>query len=130
MKQYVTLEEYRSLGGAIPDTVSDAILDRWLQYATAKVDQMTFNRIHSHDTLMSFQRELVQRATVVQADYLYGLDSTVGLDFNASSWSITDVSMSLGGTNESPSAVWNREQHLSPVALDYLNQSGLTWRGI
>lgn len=129
MKQYVTAQEYKALGGAL--SIDDTSLESWLQLATIKVDEMTFRRIG--DVLLAltpFQQELVKRATVAQADHLQQLDETVGLDFDVSGWSITDVSMSYGGEGASPAKSWHKEQNHSSVALAYLNQSGLTWRGV
>lgn len=129
MKQYVTAQEYKALGGWL--SADDIGLLGWLQLATLKVDEMTFSRIGNNLLAYSpFQQELIKKATVVQADYLQQVDSTVGLDFDVSSWSITDVSMSFGGSDANAAKKWYKDQNHSPVALAYLYQSGLTWRGV
>lgn len=129
MKQYVTVQEYADLGGQMP--VNDPHLLDWIRFATIKVDEMTFRKIGPDlARLTPFQQELVKKATVVQTDYLNDLANTTGLDFDAASWSITDVSMSYGGDTSTPSKRWHKEQNHSSMALAYLAQSGLTWPGV
>lgn len=128
MKQYVSAEEYRALGGRIPADTEDDVLDGWLRLASVKVDKMALWRIGELEKLAAWRRELVQLATVAQADCLYEADAGGGLGEGISGYSVADVSVSFGGG--SAAAGWRREHNLSPAALDYLDAAGLTWRGV
>lgn len=129
MKQYVTEAEYRALGGAMPPQITGAALQRLLGLATLKVDEMTLHRLRAQKPLTPYQNELVQRATVAQADALYALESAEGLEgANVAGFSVTDVSVSYGTPSAAEAAA--RERQYSKVALACLEGTGLLWRGV
>jgi hypothetical protein len=127
MTQYVTKSEYTSLGGTSLSGLSDAEIDKWLKLASLKVDTITFNRIDL-STISAYQLEYVKLATVYEADYLYSIDSTVGLDEALSGWSVTDISLSY--QQNVGSVKWYKDNNISRMAVEFLDKSGLTWRGI
>lgn len=130
MRQYISAEEYRALGGRMPVDVEPDELNRWLQLATAAIDRMTFGRIVDIERLTPYQAALVRQAVVLQADYQYeNYQDTGGMDgAGISGWSVTDISMSYSGTGGA--RAWLRENNLSPAAYDLLDASGLAWRGV
>lgn len=124
MNQYLTAEQYRAAGGKIPQA-TDETLNEWLVRASSKIDTLTFGRIDV-DRLTAFQKDLLEAACRYQADYLYEADET-GMA-GISSWSVPDISISYG--DKEGSDKWYEEQRISMDALECLNRSGLTWRGV
>jgi len=126
MTQFITEQEYRALGGSIPESVTGAALNKFLQRASIKLDQISGNRIVS-GRATSFQLDLLKQATVEEADYLYNLDQT-GLDPTVASFSVPDITVAY--TVPLGSARWYKENQISQYAVELLDKSGLTWRGL
>lgn len=103
---YVTSEDYS---------------DELLELASSKVDDLTLNRIHviGYNNLTEFQRDLIERATIAQAEYY----NTYGTDAGAiNSFSIGDVSMDISSNDTN-----YRGASLTTIML--LRQTGLMYRG-
>jgi hypothetical protein len=98
---------------AASETLSDELLD----LASSKIDELTFNRIVATGLakLTTFQQVKIQKATILQAQYYddYGTDPGA-----LSGFSVSGLSMSLGGNSSVPSGV-------SPGAYMLLKQTGL-----
>lgn len=132
MRQYLTISEYRAISNGIPDTLPDDAINRFLQLASLKVDQLTFGRIRGDlGRLTAYQKDLIQNAVAMQAETLYSVETATGsLDGSGvSGWSVTDISISYGGASAGGRAQWLRDNNISGMALEMLNLSGLTWRG-
>lgn len=101
---------------------SDKLSTELLELASSKVDELTFNRIVAKgiDNLTEFQKEKIQKATLLQAQYYedYGTDAEA-----LSGFSVSGLSMSLAGNSSVPSGV-------SPGAYMLLKQTGLMSRAV
>jgi hypothetical protein len=100
-----------------PYATSDTLSSELLDLASSKIDELTFNRIPARgfDNLASFQKDKIQKATLLQAQYYddYGTDPGA-----LSGFSVSGLSMSLSGNSSVPSGV-------SPSAFMLLKQTGL-----
>lgn len=116
---YVTPEEYE---GNIP------LLERekWLELASIKIDTLTFGRIKRGVT--PYQEELIKKATVHEADYLYQANENGSLDEDVSGWSVSGISMSYN--SQTGSQKWLRDNNISKTCYELLSQTGLMWRGL
>jgi hypothetical protein len=98
---------------ATSDTLDDELLD----LASSKIDELTYNRIVAagFNNLTTFQKDKIQKATLLQAQYYddYGTDPGA-----LSGFSVSGLSMNLGGNSTVPSGV-------SPGAFMLLKQTGL-----
>lgn len=125
MTPYLTKVEYRALGGDIPMTVSDAVLEKYILLASIKLLAVCANRIVVED-LTDFQLSQLKIATQIEADYLYSV-KIQGFTGDVSSWSMPDVSISYNAPTGS--AKWYKENDIDLTAVLLLNSSGLAWRG-
>lgn len=116
-------------GGSENACPNETELTRWLVLASAVVDDICFHRIGRLERLTPYQQGLVKAATRAQADYLRRKDADVGLDAGqVTGFTVTDVSVRYGsGDGE---AAWRAAQNHCPEALEYLKQTGLTFRGV
>lgn len=124
MIAYATPDEYRAL---YPETqLTDEQIKRAVDTATFSIDTMTFCRIRQvgFDKLTDMQREIVTRATCMQANF----DITYGemLSNPLASYSINGVSMSWDSAN----ILTNNGVQTSNDVVNLLNQTGLTYRGL
>lgn len=91
-----------------------------LELASCKIDELTFNRIRAvgFDNLTAFQKEKVQKATLLQAQYYsdYGTESSGLSGFN-----VSGLSMSFSTGASTPDGV-------SQTAYMMLKQTGLMGR--
>lgn len=77
--EYECLQAHGSLAGQSPNislsiwekVTTNIDVNLWLQLAAVKIDMLTFGRIATLDNITEFQKELVQRAVVLQADHGY-----------------------------------------------------------
>lgn len=99
---------------------SNTLSTELLELASSKIDELTFNRIVAKgiDNLTPFQKEKIQKATLLQAQHYedYGTDAE-GLG----GFSVHGLSMSFNGTGSTPTGV-------SPGAYMLLKQTGLMCR--
>lgn len=116
---YVTPEEYK---GSIPTYEEE----KWLELASMKVDALTFGRIKRGVT--PYQEELIKKAVMIEADYLYQADEEGRLDEDVSGWSVSGISMSYN--NQSGSSKWLKDNNISKTCYELLLQTGLMWRGL
>jgi len=116
---YVTPEEYK---GEIPVYEEE----KWLELASIKVDALTFGRIKRGVT--PYQEELIKKADMVEADYLYKANEEGTLDEDVVSWSVSGISMAYN--TQSNSTKWLKENNISKTCYDLLMQTGLIWRGL
>jgi hypothetical protein len=103
-----------------PYATSDTLSPELLDLASSKIDELTYNRIPARgfEKLTTFQQDKIQKATLQQAQYYddYGTDPGALTGF-----SVSGLSMSLGGNSGVPSGV-------SPGAYMLLKQTGLMSR--
>lgn len=99
---------------------SDTYSTELLEMASSKVDELTFNRIHSIgiNNLTEFQRNSVKAATLAQAKYYDDYGTDVGA---MSGFSLLDTSMSFNQQN-------SRYTGVAPLCITYLKQTGLMSR--
>lgn len=118
MSQYVNIEYYSNTfkGTIIP--AND--LDKYLTLASEKIDELTFNRIVKigFDNLTDFQKEKVQRAICLHADYIYENGTEMG---QISSFSVLDINVSVDNKN-SIEAKYGTNRDI----YNLLKQTGLT----
>lgn len=98
------------------DTIPDAELSKYLKRASAKVDIVTYNRTANFENLSEYEQNKVRQATCAEADALYTYGEN---DTNISSYSIGDVSVSMGNSSDVLT---------SAIAMQYLNLTNLTSR--
>lgn len=100
--------------------ISEILSAELLELASSKVDELTFNRINEigFDNLTAFQKGLVKKATLAQANYYndYGTDAE-----QLQSISVGSFSMGMGNSSSAYSGV-------STVTITYLKQTGLMCR--
>lgn len=116
---YVTPEEYQ---GNIPASE----VTKWLELASIKVDALTFGRIKRGVT--EFQNDLIKKAVVYEADFLYQVSEEGNLDEDVSGWSVSGISMSYN--SQTGSSKWLRDNNISKTCYELLLQTGLMWRGL
>lgn len=122
---YLTAARYKELSGAGAAAEGGA-LDRLLAQAEADIDALTFCRIRvlGFESLRPFQRERVERAVAMQADFRaqYGEQ----LENPLASYGINGVSMSWDSTKVCcVEGVYTRGD-----VLALLEQTGLACRGL
>lgn len=118
MGQYANIEYYSNTfkGTIIP--ADD--LDKYLLKASEKIDELTFNRIvkMGFNNLTDFQKEKIQRAVCLHADYIYENGTEMGL---ISSFSVLDINVSVDNKN-SIEAKYGTNKDI----YDLVKQTGLT----
>lgn len=118
MGQYANIDYYSNTfkGTIIP--ADD--LDRYLLKASEKIDELTFNRIVKigFNNLTDFQKEKIQRAVCLHADYIYENGTEMGL---ISSFSVLDINVSVDNKN-SIEAKYGTNKDI----YDLVKQTGLT----
>lgn len=96
MSQYVDIDYYLNTfhGTKIPEND----LDEQLILASEKIDELTYNRIVAigFDNLTSFQKEKIQRAVCLHADYIFENGTEIG---QISSFSVLDINVSVDNKN-------------------------------
>lgn len=96
MGQYANIDYYSNTfkGAIIP--ADD--LDKYLLKASEKIDELTFNRIVKigFNNLTDFQKEKIQRAVCLHADYIYENGTEMG---QISSFSVLDINVSVDNKN-------------------------------
>lgn len=122
MSQYVNIEYYKNTFKGT--TITENEIDKYLTLASEKVDDLTFNRIVAigFDKLTSFQKEKVQRAVCMHADYIYENGTEMG---QISSYAVLDINVSIDNKNSIEGQFGtNREVY------NLLKQTGLMCRVI
>lgn len=118
MSQYVNIEYYLNTfkGNTIPENE----LDNFLLKASEKVDELTFNRIVKigFDNLTDFQKEKIQRAICLHADYIFENGTEIGL---ISSYSVLDINVSVDNKNSTAIKYGTNND-----TYNLLKQTGLT----
>ena len=118
---YADFAYYKANGG----TVSEREITPKLQAASDNVDALTFYRINGigWDKLTAFQRSQIQRACVVQADFLYDNEDAVASAM--SEYAINGVRMKFGNA-----ALYSIIEGVpfSNAAMSLLVSTGLTTR--
>lgn len=98
MDQYVTKEYYvNTFKGT---TIPNDDIDKYLELAKEKIDEVTFNRIVGigFNNLSSFQQENVQKAVCRQAEFYF--ENGVNSLSNVSSFSVLDISVNVDNATE------------------------------
>ena len=120
---YITQKYYSTNFDMIPTEE----VEKYLNLASEKIDDMTFNRIRGigFDKLTTFQQECIQKAICHQAEYYYenGINSNIE---SVSSYSVLDISISIDKTKVTDAQKVNMDEN----AYMYLKKSGLTSRRV
>ena len=124
MKQYATVEFYRE---TYQGSYGEKDLDHKLQFATLKIDRLTFNRIKSLEALSEFQKERVMLANCYQADYEINNGSADTSSPMRTSYSAVDISESFAAPSGNNMAL--KERGISQEAYSLLQDTGLMYRG-
>ena len=97
MSQYANSEYYKNTfkGTLITD---DNDIIKYLTLASEKIDELTFNRIVAigFENLTSFQKEKIQRAVCLHADYIFENGTEIA---QISSFSVLDINVSVDNKN-------------------------------
>lgn len=105
--------------------IPDEELERLLARASEKIDYATYNRSRHFDDLSEYEQEMIQKATCSEAEAIYtygdGDDGVNGLG----SYSIGDVSVSLGSSNSTQNTTGGL---VSIKAYKYLKNTRLVSR--
>lgn len=109
-----------------PDCTKD--IRELLDLAETKIDEVTFNRIRGRgfENLTEFQKEKVQKAVCLQADYIQANGGEyTDMAANIESYSVLDINVTVGGNRTAA-------QRLGMDALAYrlLEQTGLMRRAL
>lgn len=117
---YVSLGEYDELSKHKFNPIPE------LEEAERDIDSLTFNRIKGigFDGLTDFQRSLIKRAVVDQADFKHQYASLI--ENPLASYSINGVSMSWDNTK----VLQKSGIYTSASIYGMLRQTGLTYRGV
>lgn len=117
MSQYVDSEYYlNTFKGA---TIPADDLNKYLLIASEKVNELTFNRIVKigFNNLTDFQKEKVQRAVCLHADYMYQGGTEMG---QISSYSVLDINVTVDNKNSTEAKYGVKRD-----TYDLLKQTGL-----
>ena len=124
MNQYADSDYYlNTYGGNI---VPNEYLNQYLIRASEKIDSLTYNRIVfiTFDKLTEFQKEKVQRACCLCAEYFYKRDiDQVGLG-NVTSYKVLDISVSVDNKNNTEDKIKNN-YGIDENTYNCLKQTGL-----
>lgn len=118
---YATKEDYSKYGSKV---LEDKEIEKYLELASIDVNRVTLTRIERRgfDNLTSQQKDLIIKATCLQAEYIK--EEGIYDDNSISSYSI-------GGdltVNEKESQDMADKLKISKVAFSYLKRTGLTPR--
>ena len=120
---YATKEDYSKYGSKV---LEDEEIEKYLELASIDVNRATLTRIERRgfDNLTSQQKDLIIKATCIQADYIK--EEGTYDDESISSYSIGgDLTI-----NETESQDMADKLKISKVAFSYLKRTGLTNRVI
>ena len=118
---YATKEDYSKYGSKV---LEDKEIKKYLELASIDVNRVTLTRIERRgfDNLTSQQKDLIIKATCIQADYIK--EEGIYDDESISSYSIGgDLTI-----NEIESQDIADKLKISKVAFSYLKRTGLTQR--
>lgn len=118
---YATKEDYSKYGSKV---LEDEEIEKYLELASIDVNRATLTRIERRgfDNLTSQQKDLIIKATCIQADYIK--EEGTYDDESISSYSIGgDLTI-----NETESQDMADKLKISKVAFSYLKRTGLTPR--
>lgn len=120
---YATKEDYSKYGSKV---LEDEEIEKYLELASIDINRATLTRIERRgfDNLTSQQKDLIIKATCIQADYIK--EEGTYDDESISSYSIGgDLTI-----NETESQDMADKLKISKVAFSYLKRTGLTNRVI
>ena len=118
---YATKEDYKKYGSG---SLEDSEIEKYLELSSIDINRATLTRIEKRgfNNLTEQQKELIIKATCLQADYIK--DEGIYDDDSVSSYSI-------GGdltVNEKESTEIADKLNISKLAFFYLKRTGLTNR--
>lgn len=118
---YATKEDYKKYGSG---SLEDSEIEKYLELSSIDINRATLTRIEKRgfNNLTEQQKELIIKATCLQADYIK--DEGIYDDDSVSSYSI-------GGdltVNEKESTDIADKLNISELAFSYLRRTGLTNR--
>ena len=118
---YIDSAYYMNVWGGVPTDDFTVLAER----ASDIIDMLTRFKARDFDTLTEFQQEMIQKATCCQVDFFaeYGINSAV---YGGESWTVGKVSV---GQKKGIASEYIAKG-IAPNAVDYLEQSGLMYRGV
>lgn len=117
MQPYLTFNEYKNLGGELPEPEFDSAI----RMASRDIDSLTLNRIvdRGFDNLTTFQQTIIKECLVYQIAYRNGLGSMI--DFPISGYSAGGTSVQFAN-----GALFEYQGIKTTTAIvEYLKQTGL-----
>ena len=123
MSQYADSEYYMNTFHGVLISVKD--LDKYLQQASEKIDEVTLNRIVGigFDKLTDFQKEKIQLAVCYQADYIFQNGYNDENKQEIASYSVLDISVTPKEKIEKTEA---EKKCMSEMAYSLIKKTGLT----
>lgn len=122
---YASVEDYKNISRErlLKD---DEQISRSLAEAECNINSLTFNRITAKgfENLTDFQKDIVRKCTVWQADYNAAYSDTLASPL--SSYGINGVSMGF----DKSKVVFQSGVYTSPEIYSTLIQTGLCFRGL
>lgn len=118
---YATKEDYSKYGSKV---LEDKEIEKYLELASIDINRATLTRLERRgfDNLTNQQKDLIIKATCIQADYIK--EEGIYDDESISSYSIGgDLTI-----NETESQDMADKLKISKVAFSYLKRTGLTSR--
>lgn len=121
ISSYAQVDDYKN---GFPGTNMDSKeIEKFLELASIVVNQATLTRIEKRgfQNLTINQQELIKKATIEEANYLY--ENNLFDDDEVQNFSITDISIS-----QSEKQSFSKKLQLSKLAYFYLKRTGLVSR--
>lgn len=101
---YLSLEEYKELGGIITD---DKTINKFLKQGERYIDILTFNRLRSFgfDNCSNWEKEILKESLVEIIDFHYSNQEYI--NSYLSSYSLNGVSISFDNVNNNVTCINN-----------------------
>ena len=129
LRQYASTDDFIQFNdGVMPDGMTEDELNRLLQLATLKIDNLTFGRIEDLSILSDFQSEHVVMAVLYQT--MYDINHGLIDSFEGDIASYTSLDISVSYLPRSALLLALREQGISVEAYQFLEPTGLMVRRI
>lgn len=127
MSQYATSDYYLNTFHGLLIPAED--LNKYLQEASEKIDEVTFNRIVGigFEKLTDFQKEKIQMAVCYQAEYIFKNGYNDENKQEVASYSVLDISVTPKEKTEKTAAEKNS---MSEMAYSLIKKTGLTCRAM
>lgn len=127
MTLYVNKEYYKdTFKGTL---LSDDEIEKYLELAQEKIDDITFNRIVKigFDNLTDFQKEKISKAICYQAEHIFKNGFNNEDNSDVSSYSVLDISVNVKDKDTIEKTKAEKE-NISEVAYSLIHKTGLDCR--